>query len=73
MTAIMWQIEEMEQTEKADKAGPCSPQSQLEGSVGRGNKNVGKERRFRDAGDAEGEGPGQGLRGEGGGAGGEKA
>jgi hypothetical protein len=45
MTAIMWQIEEMEQREKAVKAGPCSPQSQLEGSVGRGNKNVGKQRR----------------------------
>jgi hypothetical protein len=35
MTAIMRQIEEMEQKEKAFKAGPCS--TQLEGSVGNGN------------------------------------
>ncbi len=70
MTAIMQQIGEMEQKEKAVKAGPCS--TQLEGSVGRGNEKVGEKRRFRDACDAGGEGTGQGLRGEGGGAGGER-
>ena len=70
MAANMRQIEEMEQKEKAVQAGPCS--TQLEGSVGRGNEKVGEKRRFRDACDAGGEGTGQGLRGEGGGAGGEK-
>ena len=70
MTASMRQIEEMEQTEKAVKAGPCLPQ--LEGRVGHGNEKVGEKRRFRDARDAGGEGTAQGLRGEGGGAGGEK-
>ncbi len=71
MTAIMRQIEEMEQTEKAVKAGPCSPQ--LEGSVGNVNEKVGETRRFHEACDAvAGEAAGQGLRGEGGGAGGEK-
>ena len=63
MTAIMRQ---MEQKEKAVKAGPCL--TQLEGRVGRGNKKGGEKRRFRDACDAGGEGTGQGLRGEGGGA-----
>jgi hypothetical protein len=70
MTAIMRQIEEMEQKEKAVQPGPCF--TQLEGSVGRGNEKVGEKRRSRDACDAGGEGTGQGLRGEGGGAGGEK-
>jgi hypothetical protein len=70
MTAIMRQIEEMEQKEKAVKAGPCF--TQLEGSVGHGNEKVGEKRRFRDACDAGGEGTGQRLRGKGGGAGGEK-
>ncbi len=67
MTAIMRQTEEMEQM----KAGPGS--TQLEGRVGHDNEKVGEKRRFRDAGDAvAGEAAGQGLRGEGGGAGGEK-
>ena len=69
----MRQIEEMEQNEKAVKAGTCS--TQLEGRVGRGNERVGEKRWFRDACDAGGsgnEGTGQGLRGEGGGTGGEK-
>jgi hypothetical protein len=71
MTAIMRrQSEEREQSEKAVKAGPC--QAQLEGRVGRGNEKVCGKRRFRDACDAGGEGTGQGLRGEGGGAGGER-
>ena len=69
MTAIMRQMEEMEQKEKAVKAGPCF--TQFEGSVGRGNEKVGEKRRFRDACAAGGEGTGQGLRGEGVGAGGE--
>jgi hypothetical protein len=70
MTAIMRQIEEMEQREKAVKAGPCS--TQLEGSVGNVNEKVGEKRLFREACDAvAGEAAGQGLRGEGGGAGGE--
>ena len=61
----------MEQKEKAVKAGPCS--TQLEGRVGHGNEKVGEKRRFRNACDAGGsEEAGQGLRGEGGGAGGEK-
>jgi hypothetical protein len=72
MTAIMRQIEEMEQKEKAVQAGPCPTHWRLEDSVGRGNEKVGEKRRFRDACDAWGEGTGQGLRGEGGGAGGEK-
>jgi hypothetical protein len=38
----------------------------------RGNEKVGEKRRSRDACDAGGEGPGQGLRGKGGGTGGEK-
>jgi hypothetical protein len=66
----MTQIEAMEQKEKAVMAGPCS--TQLEGRVERGNEKVGEKRRFRDACDAGGEGTGQGLRGEEGGAGGEK-
>ena len=69
MTAIMRQIEEME---KAVKAGPCF--TQLEGRVGHGNEKVGEKRRFRDACDAQGGGgkrTAQGLRGEGGGAGGD--
>ena len=70
MTAIMRQIEEMEKKERAVKDGPCF--TQLEGRVGCGNEEVGEKRRFRDACDAGGEGTGQGLRGEGGGAGGEK-
>ena len=73
MTAIMRQIEEMEQQEKAVKAGPCS--TQLEGSVGNVNEKVGEKRRFREACDAvAGEAAGLVLlRGEGGdGAGGEK-
>ena len=70
MTAIMRQIEEMEQKEKAVKAGPCF--TQLEGRVGHGHEQVGEKRRLRDACDAGGEETGQGLRGEGGGAGGEK-
>ena len=57
MTAILRQIEEMEQTE---------------GRVGHGNEKVGEKRQFRDECDAGGEGTGQGLRGVGGGAGGEK-
>ena len=68
MTAIMRQIEEMEQKEKVVKDGPCF--TQLEGE--HGNEKVGEKRRFRDACDARGEGTGQGLRGEGGAAGGEK-
>ena len=48
MTAIMRQIEEMQQTEKAVKAGPCS--TQLEGRVGHGNEKVGEKHRFRDFG-----------------------
>jgi hypothetical protein len=47
MTVIMRQIGEMEQEEKAVKAGPCS--TQLEVSVGRGNEKVGEKRRFREA------------------------
>ena len=70
MTASMRQIEEMEQKEKAVKAGPCL--TQLEGRFGRGNERVGEKRRFRDARDAGDEGTGQGLCGAGGGAGGEK-
>ncbi len=71
MTAIMRQIEEMEQKEKAAKAGPCS--IQLEGRVGHRNDKVGEKRRYRDACDAGGgEAAGQGLGGAGGGAGGEK-
>ncbi len=72
MTATMRQVEEprMEQKEKAVKAGPCF--TQLEDSVGNVNKTVGGKRRFRDACDAGGEGTGQGLRGEEGGAGCEK-
>jgi hypothetical protein len=71
MTAIMRQIEEMEQKEKAVEAGPCF--TQLEGSVGNVNEKVGEKRRFREAGDVmAGEETGQGLRGEGGAAGGEK-
>ncbi len=66
----MRQVEEMEQKEKAVKAGPCSTQHQ--GRGGRGNEKVGDKRRVHDARDAGGEGTGQGLRGEGGGAGGEK-
>ena len=50
MTAIMRQIEEMEQKETAVKAGPCF--TQLEGRVGHGNEKVGEKRRFRDACDA---------------------
>jgi hypothetical protein len=50
MTAIVRQIEETEQTEKAVKAGPCS--TQLEGRVGRGNEKVGEKRRFHEACDA---------------------
>ena len=70
MTAIMRQIEEMEQTDKAVKAGPGS--TQLEGRVGHGNEKVGEKRRVRDACDAGGEAAEHGLRGEGGGAGDEK-
>jgi hypothetical protein len=70
MTAIMRQIDGMEQKDEAFKAGPCF--TQLEGRVGHGNEKVGEKRRFRDACDAGGEGTGQGLRGEGGGAEGEK-
>ena len=70
MTAIMRQIEEMEQKEKAVKAGPGS--TQLEGRVGHGNEKVGEKRRVRDACDAGGEAAGHGLRGEGGGEGDEK-
>ena len=71
MTAIMRQIEGMEQREKAVKAGPCF--THLEGRVGRGVEKVGEKRRCRDACDAvAGEGTGQGLRGEGGGAGDEQ-
>jgi hypothetical protein len=66
--AIMRQIEEMEQKEKAIKAGPCF--IQLDG--GHGNEKVGEKRRFRDACDAGGQGTGQRLRGEGGVASGEK-
>ena len=66
MTAIMRQMEEMEQKEKAVKAGPCL--TQLEGKGGHGNEKAGEKRRFRDACDAGGEGTGQGLHGEGGGA-----
>jgi hypothetical protein len=71
MTAIMRQIEDMEQKEKAVKACPCS--TQLECSVGKVSEKVGEKHRFREAGDAvAGESAGQGLRSEGGGAGGEK-
>ncbi len=64
MTAIMRQIEEMEQKEKAVKAGPCF--TQPEGRVEHGNEKVGEKRRFREACDAvAGEAAGQGLRGEG--------
>ena len=68
MTTIMRQNKEKEQTEKAFQPVPCL--TQLEGRVGRGRnwvRNVG----FTTC-DAGGEGTGQGLRGEGGGAGGEK-
>ncbi len=61
MMAIMRQIEEMEQKEKAVKAGPCS--TQLESRVGHGIKKVGERRRFRDACDAGGEGTVRVLRG----------
>jgi len=57
---------------KAVKAVPCSGSTQLQGSVRHGNEKVGEKRRFREACDAGGEGAGQGLRGEGGGSGGEK-
>jgi hypothetical protein len=70
VTAIMRQIEEMEQEEKAVKPGPCL--TQLEGRVWHGNEKLGEKRRFRDTCDAGGEETGQGLRGEGGAAGGEK-
>jgi hypothetical protein len=70
VTTIMRQMEEMEQKQEAVKAGPCL--TQLEGRVGRGNEKVCEKRRFRDACDAGGEETGQGLRGEGGGAGGEE-
>ena len=73
MTAIMWQMEEMEQKEKAVKAGPSV--AEFEGRVGHGKEKVGEKRRFRDACDAggdAGEETGQGLCGEGGGAWGEK-
>ena len=70
MTGIMRQMEEMEPKEKAVKAGPCL--TKLEGRVGRGNEKVGEKRRFRDACDAGGAETGQGLRGEGAGAGAEK-
>ena len=66
MTVITRQIEEMEQKEKAVKAGPGS--TQLEGRVGHGHEKVGEKRRVRDACDAGGEAAGQGLRGEGSGA-----
>jgi hypothetical protein len=69
MTAIMRQMEEMEQKEKTVKAGPCS--TQLEDSVGRGNEKVCEKCGSSDAGDAGGEGTGHGLRGVGGGEGGE--
>ncbi len=71
MTAIMRQIEEMEEKEKAvTETRPYS--TQLEGSVGNVNEKVGKKRCFRRACDAvAGETAGQGLLGEGGGAGGE--
>jgi hypothetical protein len=52
------------------KAAPFA--TRLEGSVRRGHEKVGEKRRCREACDAGGEGAGQGLRGEGGGAGGEK-
>ena len=65
----MRQVEEMEQKEKAVKAGPCF--TQLEGSIGNVNETVGEKRSFREACDAvAGEAAGQRLRGEGGGAGG---
>ena len=71
MTAIKRQIEEMEQREKAVKAGPCS--TQLEGSVGNAYEKNGEKRSFREACYAvAGEAAGQGLRGEGGESGGEK-
>ena len=70
MTASMRQTEEMEQKEKAVKAGPGK--TQLEGRVGHGNEKVGEKRRVRDACDAGGEAAGHELRGEGGGAGDEK-
>jgi hypothetical protein len=63
-------MEEMEQKEEDVKAGSCL--TQLEGRVGRGNEKVCENRRFRDACDAGGKETGQGLRGEGGGAGGEE-
>ena len=40
----MRQIEEMEQKDKAVKAGPCS--TQLQGSVGKVNEEVDEKRRF---------------------------
>jgi hypothetical protein len=70
MTAIMRQIEEMEQKEEAVKAGPAS--TQLEGRVGHGDEKVGEKRRYQDACDAWGEAAGQGLCGEGGWPGDEK-
>ena len=63
----MRQIEEMEQKEETAQAGPCS--TQLEGRVGHGNEEVGEKRLSREACNAGDEGIGQGLRGEGGGAG----
>ena len=72
MTASMRQTEEMEQKEKAVKAGPGK--TQLEGRVGHGNEKVGEKRRFRDVCDAGGEGTGLGqvMHGEGGETGDEK-
>ena len=62
---------DIEQMEKAVKTVPFV--THLEGRPGRGNEKVGEKRRFREAGDAvAGEGTGQGVRGEEGGAGGEK-
>ncbi len=58
------QIEEMEQTEKAVTAGPCSTQS--EGSVGNVNEKEGEKHHFCKAGDAvAGEEAEQGQCGEG--------
>jgi hypothetical protein len=68
MTASMRQIEEMQQNEKAVKAGPGS--TQFEGR--HENEKVGEKRWFRDACDAGGEAAGHGLRGEAGLAGDEK-
>ncbi len=71
-SAIMRQIEGMEQKEKAVKAGPCL--THLEGRVGHENEKVGEKRRVRDACNAGARlgAAGQGFRGEGGGAGDEK-